>query len=194
MTLPFRTRLVLFSTVTFAVLLTVMGAVSYRLLGRQLNLDATADLAELTTGLHGYLKVDAGTPAIAFDNKDADQVAFVQEATRYYQIYDGDDGRLLLQSEGLEPLGLHFTPDEVRAFLNAPRTFDIQTAYGRFRFSTVRCHQRRAGATCCRSGRRSIQWTRRWLGSSMCCCGARCRASLSPSSPSGGQCVPPWLH
>ena len=135
MTLPFRTRLVLFSTVTFAVLLTVMSAVSYSLLGRQLNLDATADLAELTTGLHGYLKIDAGTPAIVFDDKDADQVAFVQEATRYYQIYDGEDGRLLVQSQGLEPLGLHFTPDEVRAFLDAPRAFDIQTAYGRFRFS-----------------------------------------------------------
>jgi heavy metal sensor kinase len=137
MTLPFRTRLVLFCTVTFALLLTVMSAVSYRLLRRQLNSDADADLVELTTGLHGYLKLDGGKPAIAFDGSDAEQVAFVQEATRYYQIYDAADGQLLVESQGLEPLGVHFTPDEVRGFVEAPKAFDIQTAYGRFRFSNT---------------------------------------------------------
>jgi heavy metal sensor kinase len=135
MTLRFQTRLILFCTVTFATLLAVLSVVSYRLLARQLDLDAIADLAELTEGLHGYLRFEGGAPAIVFDDKDADQAAFVHEATRYYQIYDGNDGRLLVQSQGLEPLGLHFTPGEVRTFLAEPRPYDIQTVYGRFRIS-----------------------------------------------------------
>jgi heavy metal sensor kinase len=135
MTLSFQTRLILFSTVTFAVLLAGLSATSYRLLKRQLDLDATADLAELATGLHGYLRFDGESPTISFDNEDADQVAFVHQATLYYQIYDARDGRLLAQSDGLEPLGLHFTPDEVSAFLSNPKPFDIRTNYGRFRFT-----------------------------------------------------------
>ncbi len=135
MTLSFQTRLILFSTVTFAALLAGLSATSYRLLKRQLDLDATADLAEQATGLHGYLRFDGEASTIALDNEDADQVAFVHRATRYYQIYDARDGRLLAQSDGLEPLGLHFTPDEVSAFLSDPKPFDIRTNYGRFRFT-----------------------------------------------------------
>ncbi|HEY3045093.1 MAG TPA: ATP-binding protein [Vicinamibacterales bacterium] len=135
MTLRFQTRLILFCTVTFVLLLAVLSLASYRLLAQQLDLDATADLAELTTGLHGYLRIENGVPAVEYDEKDADQAAFVHEATRYYQIYDAGDGRLLVQSPGLEPLGLHLTPGEVRMFLDEPTPYDIQTAYGRYRIS-----------------------------------------------------------
>ncbi len=135
MTLRFQTRLVLWCTATFTALLIGFSFVSYHLLARQLNQDATADSVELTTGLHGYLRFDRGTPSLAFDENDADQAAFVRDATRYYQIYDADDGRLLVESQALEPLGLHFTPAEVREFLDDPRPYDIQTDYGRFRIS-----------------------------------------------------------
>jgi len=135
MTLSFQTRLILFSTLTFALLLAVVSAVSYRLLARQLDLDASADLAELTNGFHGYLRFDHGAPTIVFDANDADQAAFVAEATQYYQIYDSSDGKLLARSQGMEPLGLHLTAAEVRAYLDDPRPYDIQTAYGRFRIS-----------------------------------------------------------
>ena len=135
MTLTLRTRLTLLCTATFALLLAVLSVASYRVLARQLDLDETARLTELTTGLHGYLRFESGTPTIVFDDSDADQAAFVHDAARYYQVYDASDGRLLAQAEGLEPLGLHFTPGEVQAFLDMPGTFDIQTAYGRFRFT-----------------------------------------------------------
>jgi heavy metal sensor kinase len=135
MTLPFQTRLILFCTVTFALLLTVLSLASYRLLAQQLDLDASADLAELTDGLHGYVRFEDGMPTLVFDEKDADQAAFVHAATRYYQIYDVNDGRLLVQSPALEPLGLRLTPGEVRMFLDDPKPYDIQTAYGRFRIS-----------------------------------------------------------
>jgi heavy metal sensor kinase len=134
-TLTLRTRITLFCTATFALVLAVLSVASYRVLARQLDLDETARLTELTTGLHGYLRFDKGAPAVVFDDSDADQAAFVHDATRYYQVYDASDGRLLAQSEGLEPLGLHFAPGEVQAFLDRPRTFDIQTAYGRFRIT-----------------------------------------------------------
>ncbi len=135
MTLTLRTRLTLFCTATFALLLAVVSVVSYRVLARQLDVDATTRLTELTTGLHGYLRFQGSRPVIVFDKRDADQVAFVHEATRFYQIYDGADGRLIVRSEGLEPLGLRARPEEVRAFLAHPTPYDVQTAYGRFRFS-----------------------------------------------------------
>ena len=135
MTLSLRTRLTLLCTATFAVLFALVSIASYRLLARQLDVDATAHLTQLTTGLHGYLRFDNRRPTIGFDKNDTDQVAFVHEATRYYQIYDAHSGQLLAQSDGLDALGLDFTPSEVRAFLGGPRTYDIDTAYGRFRLS-----------------------------------------------------------
>src|SRR3979411_3353864 len=135
MTFPFQTRLILFCTVTFALLLAVLSFASYRLLAQQLDVDVGADLAELTDGLHGYLRIEDGAPTGVFDEKDADQAAFVHQATRYYQIYDGRDGHLLVQSPGLEPLGLNLAPGEVQRFLEEPTPYDIETAYGRFRIS-----------------------------------------------------------
>ncbi len=134
--LPFQSRLILFCTATFALLLTILSVASYRLFAQQLDVDASADLAELTEGLHGYIRIEHGAARIAFDANDADQSAFVHTATEYYQIYDASDGRVLVQSSGIEPLGLHLTPGEVQRFADTPRPYDIQTAYGRFRISS----------------------------------------------------------
>jgi len=134
-TLPLRARLAASYTLLVAALLAVLSVASYKVLARQLNADATSRLLELTEGLHGYVRADGGTPSIAFDANDADQATFVHEATRYYQIYDAGTGALLEQSPGLEPLGVHFTPAEVRDFSKHPEPFDITTEYGRFRLS-----------------------------------------------------------
>jgi heavy metal sensor kinase len=135
MTLRFQTRLILFCTVTFALLLIVLSLASYRLLAQQLDVDASADLAALTDGLHGYLRIEDDIAAVVFDETDGDQATFVHAATRYYQIYDEHDGRLLVQSAGMAPLGLQLTPREVEMFLAQPRPYDIQTDYGRVRIS-----------------------------------------------------------
>jgi heavy metal sensor kinase len=134
MPLPFQTRLVLFCTITFAFLMAVASFASYRFLAQQLDIDAADELEELTTGLHGYLQFDDGRPTLAFDAKDDNQAAFVQKAARFYQIYDGA-GRLLAQSEAMSPLGLRLSPGDVSALLDRPRSYDIQTAHGRFRIS-----------------------------------------------------------
>ena len=83
------------------------------------------------------------------------------EATRYYQIYDANTGRLLVQSPALEPLGLHFTPAEVQRFATRPRLHDIQTDYGRLRLSnSVIVAGARRGVSA--AGRRlaASRWTR----------------------------------
>jgi heavy metal sensor kinase len=152
MTLTLRMRLAAISTIVFGVLLAGLSVVSYEVLGRRLDDDVTERLGELTAGLHGYLRFGEGENAvgknaipekavpdnavtIAFDANDDDAAAFVHEATRYYQIYDVGSGQLLGESPGITPLALHLTHGEVEAFHAAPRPFDIETEYGRLRFS-----------------------------------------------------------
>jgi heavy metal sensor kinase len=130
-----RTRLTVFYTLVFGTLLGVLAGVSYRVLAEQLDYDATTNLEEMTNGLHGYLHFDDNKPAIVYDTGDPEEAAFVQRATRFYQIYDATSGALLAQSETLEPLGLTFTPSEVRSFRDQPRLHDIQTDYGRIRLT-----------------------------------------------------------
>ncbi len=130
-----RTRLTVFYTLVFGALLMALAAVSYRVLAQQLDSDATTNLIEMTNGLHGYLRFDEGKPSIVYDTTDPEEAAFVQRATRYYQIYDATTGALLTQSEALEPLGLAFTPREVKFFRDQPQLHDIQTDYGRIRLT-----------------------------------------------------------
>ena len=101
----------------------------------QLDADVTANLSELTTGLHGYLRFGGEAPTVAFDASDPAEAAFVDEATRYYQVFDGASGRLLVQSGALGPLGLEFTPPEVRQFRDQRLPLDVHTDYGRLRLS-----------------------------------------------------------
>jgi len=133
--LTLRTRLTVVYTAVFGLLLTAISLVSYEVLARQLDADATASLMELTTGLHGYLKFDSGTPTLSYDPVDTDEAAFVHEATRYYQIFDAGSGQLIVQSEAIEPLGLHFTPGEIRELPSREPIEDIKTDYGRIRLS-----------------------------------------------------------
>ena len=56
MTLTLRSRLTLIYTAVFGVLLVATSVAFYRVLAYQLDADVTANLSELTTGLHGYLR------------------------------------------------------------------------------------------------------------------------------------------
>jgi heavy metal sensor kinase len=134
-TLTLRARLAAISTIVCGLLLAALSLVSYEVLSRRLDADVTERLSELTDGFHGYLRFDADTASVAFDASDNDQAAFVQEATRYFQVYDAGTGRLLAESNELTPLALRLTPGEVQAFRAEPRPFDIETDYGRLRFS-----------------------------------------------------------
>jgi two-component system OmpR family sensor kinase len=134
-TLTLRARLAAISAIVFGLLLAALSILSYGVLARRLDSDVTERLVQLTDGLHGYLRFDGGVASLAFDAADSDQAAFVHEATRYYQIYDLATGRLVVESNGLAPLGLHLTSAEVGAFRARPKPFDIATEYGRLRIS-----------------------------------------------------------
>jgi len=134
-TLTLRSRLTLIYTAVFGVLLVATSVVFYRVLAYQLDADVTANLSELTTGLHGYLRFGDPTPTVVFDKTDPAEAAFVEEATRYYQLFDTASGQLLVQSDALRPLGLEFSPPEVGQFRDQQRIFDVNTDYGRLRLS-----------------------------------------------------------
>ena len=132
-TLTLRARLAVIWSVVFGLLMFVVSDVSYGLLKRSLDDDVTVRLAELTEGLHGYLREDGDTLVVEFDAADNDQATFVHEATRYYQVYDG--ASQLRQSVGFPPLGLQNSAAQVAAYRREPMNFDITTDYGRLRVS-----------------------------------------------------------
>ncbi|HUR33149.1 MAG TPA: hypothetical protein VM032_05095, partial [Vicinamibacterales bacterium] len=106
--LALRTQLTAFYTAILAILLTAMGVLYYQVLSRQLDAGASADLEEITSALHGYLRVSDAGPSLNYDRSDPDQVSFVEGPARYYQIYDATTGQLVVQSPALSPLGLHY--------------------------------------------------------------------------------------
>jgi heavy metal sensor kinase len=133
-TLPLRARLAASSALVSGLLLSVLSVVSYGVLGRLLDADVDMRLTELTDGLHGYLRFETEIPQVEYNTADGDQAAFVQEATRYLQIYDVATGRLLLQSDSV-PVGLRLTPDQVRTHRAQLLPFDVTTQFGRVRIS-----------------------------------------------------------
>ena len=135
MTLTLRSRLTLIYTAVFGVLLVATSVAFYRVLAYQLDTDITANLSELTTGLHGYLRFGEPIPTVVFDPTDPAEAAFVEEATRYYQVFDTGSGQVLVQSDGMRPLGLEFSPPEVSQFRDQQHNFDVNTDFGRLRLS-----------------------------------------------------------
>ena len=135
MIVSLRTRLAAAYTAVFGVLLLIMAFASYQVLATQLDSDATERLTQLTDGLHGYLHAEGAAPAVVFDPGDADQAAFVRDATQYFQVFDADTGELIVHSDALDRLGLQFTPAEVHDFREHPRMHDIQTDDRRLRLS-----------------------------------------------------------
>lgn len=136
MTLTLRTRLTITTVVLFGLLTGGLSLLTYRVLARQLDVDATERLRELADGIEGYLRVQDDAVSIEFNPLDDDEAAFVHEATRYYQVYEGTSGRLLGESPAMTPLGLQLTPPEVQAAVAAGQPADVTTPYGRLRMVT----------------------------------------------------------
>ena len=135
--LPLRNSLTIVYTSILAVLVSALALATHTMFVRQLDNDATSSLEEKARGLHGYLQFKDGMPVLEYDQGDADSAAFVDDATDYYQVYDAHTGRLLVQSAGLESLGLQYTADEVAEFRNDPGPHDVHTDRGRLRLITT---------------------------------------------------------
>jgi heavy metal sensor kinase len=134
--LALRTSLTLVYTGMLAFLVSALAFGFHRTLVRQLDAESITALGEMTRGLHGYLSFAGGAPALEYNTGDPEAVTFIEEATRYYQVYDARDGRLLVQSPALDSLGLRYTPGEVQAFLQNPGVEDLQTDRGRLRLQS----------------------------------------------------------
>jgi heavy metal sensor kinase len=131
--LTVRARLAVIATAVSGLLLGGLSIVSYNVLARWLDEDVTARLTELTDGLHGYLRFQGDVPRVEFNANDTDEASFVHEATRYYQIFDAESGRLLVQSPDIAPLGLSLTKGEIALLLASAVPYDMRTPYGRLR-------------------------------------------------------------
>jgi two-component system, OmpR family, sensor kinase len=134
--LPLRTSLTLAYAAILSLVLTALGFGYHSALVRQLDSSTTAQLEDKARGLHGYLQFRNGAPALAYNEDDPEEVALINDATRYFQVYDGNTGTLLTQSPGMESLGLRYTAAEVREFRRTPELQDIQTDRGRLRLFT----------------------------------------------------------
>ncbi len=135
--LQLRTTLTLLYAVVLAVILTAVGWAYHAALKRQLDNSVTADLEDKARALHGYLRFKHSNVDLTYDAGDAEEAAFISDATRYYQVYDANSGQLLRQSSGLESLGLKYTPNEVIEFRGAPGIHDVQTDRGRLRLTST---------------------------------------------------------
>jgi two-component system OmpR family sensor kinase len=132
-TLTLRARLAVIATTVSGLLLGGLSVVSYNVLARWLNDDVSTRLTELTEGLHGYLQFDGDVPRVEYNVNDTDQASFVNEATRFYRIYDAESGRLLYQSPDISPLGLPLTPGEIALLRSGTPPSDITTPHGRLK-------------------------------------------------------------
>ena len=133
--LTLRTKLAVFYAIAVSLLLSGFGLVYYRVLRVNLETALTDELIERAAGLQGYLKYEDGRPVFVYDDKEPDQVSFVQAASRYFQLYDTTTGDLLAESPELEALGVQYSANDVRQFVQAPSGFnDLQTDQGLLRF------------------------------------------------------------
>jgi heavy metal sensor kinase len=135
--LQLRTSLAIAYTAILSVVLTAVSLGFHSALVRQLDAVLADALEEKARALHRYLRFEHGSPVLAFDAKDPEEAVFVADATRYYQVYDANTGRLLVQSPGMDAVGLRYTPEEVAEFRDQPSTRDFQTDTGRLRVATT---------------------------------------------------------
>ena len=134
--LTLRTTLTLIYTCILALLLVTLGIVYYEVLARHLDADATDDLEKMTGGLRGYIRVDAGSPVLAYDRNDPQEVTFIGEATRYFRISDANTGEPLEQSPAFAALGAGAVPADVWTHRDRALVYDVHTAQGRIRMSS----------------------------------------------------------
>ncbi len=116
--LKLRTKLTLFYSVMFTLLLTVACVLFYNLLAYQLDRDLRYELSERTAALRGYLHFEGDQTILTYDESDPEEAFFIGNATRYYQVYDAVSGTLILRSDQIQALGFQYTPEEVRELVS----------------------------------------------------------------------------
>jgi len=134
--LQLRTSLSLAYTAILSFVLITLALGFRYVLVRQLDAAQTEVLEEKARALHRFLLFRDGVPVVSFDAADPEEAVFVADATRYYQVFDANGGRLLVQSPGMEAAGLHYSPAEVSELRKKETPHDVSTDSGRLRVSS----------------------------------------------------------
>jgi heavy metal sensor kinase len=135
--LGLRARLTLFYSVMLAAMLSVFGVLFYHALNLVLERSLTEELRQRVVFLRNYLRVQDGSLQLVVDPANREEAYLIHSATRYYQVFRLPDGELLVQSQDLELLGVHLTPDQVRSLVTAEEFTDLQLDRERFRFHNL---------------------------------------------------------
>lgn len=135
--LGLRARLTLFYSVMLAAMLSVFGLLFYHALNLVLERSLTEELRERVVFLRNYLRVQDGSLQLVVDPANREEAYLIHSATRYYQVFRLPGGELLVQSQDLELLGVHLTPDQVRTLARAGEFTDLQLNRERFRFHNL---------------------------------------------------------
>jgi heavy metal sensor kinase len=118
--LKLRSKLALWYAALFVVLLGASGIAVFELVGLRLKAEADDNLVDHMAGLWGYIHFDNAKPSVVYDSQNEYSTYFLREATRYYQIYDGQTGDLLLESEDSALMHLALGPDQFREVAAQP--------------------------------------------------------------------------
>ena len=136
LTLSVRSRLTLFYSAALSVMLAGFGILFYHALGLFMVRSITNELEDQVAFLHSHMRVENGGVELAFNPDNREEAYFVHVATRFYEVFELPSGKLLVQSEELELLGVRPMPDDARALAAKPGLSDEQFPNQRLRFDS----------------------------------------------------------
>ncbi len=134
--LSVRARLTLFYSAVLSVMLAGFGILFYHALGLFMERSITRNLEDQVAFLHSHMRTVDGKVELAFNPDDRQEAYSVHVATRFYEVYELPSGRLVVQSEELELLGVRPMPEDVRALAAKPGLSDLQFPSQRLRFDS----------------------------------------------------------
>jgi len=130
-------RITVLYTVIFAALFAGFFFSAYHLFASQLDRDASNEVTDRAEGLRGYLKFENEIPVFRFDGALPENAPLVRDETRFYQIYDPANGRIVAQSYEMRMLGSAIVLREHESPVQNG-FFDVSTDEGRLRFHNDR--------------------------------------------------------
>ncbi len=132
--LGLRARLTLFYSLMLAAMLSAFGLLFYHALNFVVDRSLTEELRERVAFLRNYLRVQDDSLRLVVDPSNREEAYLIHSATLYYQVFRLPEGELVVQSQELELLGVHLTPDQARTLAGSTEYTDLQLDHERLRF------------------------------------------------------------
>lgn len=137
--LGIRSRLTVPYAGLFLLVVVILGSAFFRVLSSDLDRELNRRLDHLCTGLWGYIAFDGDKPVLTFNREDHSVLEFLRTASRYYQLYDGQSGRVVAQSEDSALMHLAVSPADALRLLRHPG-FDETRRFAPLRFRSIVFH------------------------------------------------------